>query len=463
MKDRTSTMRILAAALGAALLACAPARAADSPITPGGELSLDEAIQIALRYHPRHLEAASESSAANEEVGVAHSNLLPQVLGVSEYLGATHNAIGNTSYLTFAGLPRISGTNHGAPAGVSQGFVPDNNYLAGVSVSQYLYDFGHTRGLIDERKAEFAEARAKQRVTDLELAYEVSKAYFGLLASGQNVNVYQKAVDQRQEHLHEAQVYARADLRPEMDVYLTKADMARAQLELVQARNGFDDAKVALDNAMGLTDTAPAYHLRDQMGYEQITVSLKDLLDQASRQRPDLVMLRDDANAAGAKIVQARSAYFPSAFATGAYSAMGTGSPANNNYDLGIVLSWPLFNGFATEHQVAEARYQEKAIQHSIEDLEQRVILEVKSAYLNWEASREAINRARDALDAARVALSLAEGRYRNGLGNVVELDDAQRQYTDASASYVESLYGFAVAKAAVNYSTGEAPGSSWR
>ncbi len=463
MKDRTSTMRILAAALGAALLACAPARAADAPITPGAELSLDQAIQIALTHHPRHMEAASQSSAANEEVGVAHANLLPQVLSVTEYLGATHNAIGNTSYLTFAGLPRITGTNHGAPPGVAQGFVPDNNYLAGVSISQYLYDFGRTRGLIDERTAEFAAARANQRVTDLELAYAVSKAYFDLLAAGQDVNVYQKAVDQRQEHLHEAQVYARADLKPEMDVYLTKADLARAQLDLVQARNGSDDAKVALDNAMGLTDTAPAYHLRDQMGYEQITVTLKNLLDTASEQRPDLVMLRAEAQAAGAKIVQARSGYFPSAFATGAYSALGTGTPAINNYDLGIVLSWPLFNGFATEHQVAEARYQEKAIQHSIEDLEQKVILEVKSAYLNWLASLEAINRARDTLDAARVALSLAEGRYRNGLGNIVELDDAQRQFTDASASYVESLYGFEVAKAAVNYSTGEAPGTSWR
>jgi outer membrane protein len=463
MKDRTSTMRILAAALGAALLACAPAGAADAPITPGGELSLDQAIQLALRYHPRHLEAASQSSAANEEVGVAHANVLPQVLGAVEYLGATHNGIGNTSYLTFAGMPRISGTNHGSPADVAQGFVPDNDYLGGVAISQYLYDFGRTRGLIDERKAEFAEARARQQVTDLELVFEVSKAYFGLLAAGQNVNVFEKAVDQRQEHLHEAQVYARADLRPEMDVYLTKADLGRAQLELVQARNGSDDAKVALDNAMGLSDTAPAYHLQDQTGYEQITVPLKDLLDTAFRQRPDLVMLRDQAQAAGARIVQARGNYFPSAFATGAYTALGTGTPAVNNYDLGIVLTWPLFNGFATEHQVAEARYQEKAIQHSIEDLEQKVILEVKSAYLNWQASLEAINRARDTLDAARAALSLAEGRYRNGLGNVVELDDAQRQYTDASASYVESLYGFAVAKAAVNYSTGEAPGATWK
>ncbi len=70
--------------------------------------------------------------------------------------------------------------------------------------------------------------------------------------------------------------------------------------------------------------------------------------------------MREEAKAAGAKIVQARSYCFPSAFATGAYSVFDAGMPAVNNYDLGIVLSWPLFNGFATDHQVAEARYEEK-------------------------------------------------------------------------------------------------------
>ena len=458
MNDRRTMLRLTGAAIGGAMLACSTLFAADTPIAPGSELSLAQAIQIALKYHPRHLEAESQTGSAAEQIGVANSNLLPQVLGASEYLGATHNAIGNASFLSFDGLPRITGTNHGAPVGVAQGFVPDNNYIAGISVSQYLYDFGRTRGLIDQRKAELAASRAHERVTDLELAYEVARAYYGLLDAAENVKVYQKATDQRQEHLHEAEVYAQSDLRPQMDVYLTRADLGRAQLELVRAHNGADDAKVALDNAIGLSDLAPSYHLQDQMGSEQISVGLQELLDSAFRQRPDLVMLRAEAQAAGARITQARSDYFPNAFATGAYSAIGTGTPAVNNYDLGIVLTWPLFNGFATEHQVAAAKYDQRAIQHAIEDLEQKVILQVKSSYLDWRASVEAIARAHETLEAAQVALHLAEERYRTGLGNIVELEDAQRQFTDASAAYVESLYGFAVAKAAVDYVTGAAP-----
>jgi outer membrane protein len=446
------------AAFAGGTLACSALQADVAPFPPGSELTLDEAIQIAITHHPRHLEAESETGAASEQLGIANGNLLPQVLGVTEYLGGTHNAIGNTSYLSFEGLPRLSGTNHGAAPGVSQGFVPDNNYAAGISVSQYLYDFGRTRGFIDQRKAELAAARAQQRVTDLQLAYEVTKAYFALLAGAQDVAVYEKAVDQRQQHLHEAEVYARADLRPQVDVYLTRADFARAQLDLVRARNGADDAKVALDNAMGLSDSAPPYHQSEQMGYQQIHVTLPDLLDEAFRQRPDLIMLKAEAEAAGTKITQARANYYPSAFATGAYSALGTGSPANNNYDLGIVLSWPLFNGFQTEHQVALAKYQQHAIQHSIGDLDQKVILQVKSSFLDWQASLEAINRAHDTLEASRVALTLGEERYRTGLGNIVELEDAQRQFTDASASYVEALYGFAVAKASVDFVTGAPP-----
>ena len=58
-------------------------------------------------------------------------------------------------------------------------------------------------------------------------------------------------------------------------------------------------------------------------------------------------------------------------------------------------MTWPIFNGFLTTHQVEEARLHQQAIEHATKDLQQRVILQVKTAFFNWESSRQEIQRAR--------------------------------------------------------------------
>ena len=138
----------------------------------------------------------------------------------------------------------------------------------------------------------------------------------------------------------------------------------------------------------------------------------------------------------------------------GAYETMGTGLPASNNFDVGVVVSWPIFNGFQTEHQVAQAKYNQQAIKHQIEDLRQQIVLEVTRSFLDWQASVAAIGKAQAVLDASQEELHLAEHRYKAGLGNVVELEDAQTRFTLDQSNYVDALYTYAVMKASVQHAT---------
>jgi outer membrane protein len=189
--------------------------------------------------------------------------------------------------------------------------------------------------------------------------------------------------------------------------------------------------------------------------YQKITGSPGDYFQIALKDRPDLSMFEEDARAEGAKIVQYRSDYFPTVTATAGYNAMGTGLPAANNFDVGIVISWPIFNGFLTEHQVAEMRLRQKAVRDAIEDLRQRIYLEVKSAFLDWQTSLQRIREAELTLQASKVELELASKRYTTGLGNIIELTDAERFFVEDNAAYVNALYQFSVAKAAVGRATG--------
>jgi outer membrane protein len=435
------------------------------PIQPGEQLTLKEAIAIALKYHPRLQEAADNTSAAQQQIGQARSYLGPQLFGAAQYLRSTDNGIGNTQYYNADGaFPRVSGTNHNLPANdTSQSSDTSNNYMGGVMLSQFLVDFGRRHGFVSERQFEAAAAAADQQLTELDLIFEVSQRYFALLQAKRLIAVYEKALEQRQYHLHEAQVKANAGLRPLLDTYITEAEVQRAQLHLVDARNDDADAKVGLDNALGLSDSAPAFEPADILTYYPITDSLQGLLGTAFQTRPDLIALQDQAKAMGARIVEYQSDYYPTVNAIGGYSAMGTGTPAANNFNAGIMITWPIFNSFLTSDQIAETRFRQHSILRAIEDLRQEVILQVHTALLNWQASVERISRAEKTLAASRAELELAEKRYEAGLTSIIELEDAQRSYTYDDAAYADALYGFSVAKAAVDRATGRSLAESAR
>lgn len=446
-------------ALGASAIdpqAAAPA--GPIPIAQGAELTLKQAISIAIQYHPRIREAAENTTAAIARVGEARSFLGPQVFGVGQDLGSTDNGIGNTSYYDVAGaFPRMTGRNHDLVSNdFSQSWNTNNNYMGGLSVSQFLFDFGRRRGFVSQRTFEAAAAAADEQLAKLDLVFEVSQRYFGVLQAKQLIRVYEKALEQRKYHLHEAQVKANAGLRPELDVYVTQAEVERAQLHLVDAQNVYADAKIALNNALGLSDRAPDYHLADILTYSPVTATLQPLLRTALRQRPDLKAFDDQAKALGAQIVEYKSDYYPTVNAVSGYSAMSTGLPVVNNYNVGVVISWPIFNSFLTTDQIAEAKARQRAVQDAINDLHQRIILEVQTAFLDWRASLARIERAEKALAASRAQLELAEKRYEAGLTNIVELEDSQRFYTYDDAAYANALYGFSVAKAAVDEATGQ-------
>jgi outer membrane protein len=444
-------------AFGLGLFPCASRARAETPIAPNSALTLQQATDIALKLHPRRKESQSEVGVARARVGEANANLLPQAYGLGEYLRSTTNGIGNTTFLNEQLFPRITGQNHDLPSGdFSQSFSSHNSWATGVSVQQFLLDFGKMRGLVDEQRADRDAAEARLKLTDLNLIYEVAERFYGLLAAEQIVKVYDEAIVQRRAHLHQAQVMVQADLRPGIDVSVTQADLSRAEMNQVQARNGADIAKVALDAAMGLAGEAPPYQAVGNLTYQPVTATLDNLQATAQRLRPDLKALFDEARAAGAQIQQAKSDYFPTANAQAGYIAMSTGLPAANNYYAGLVVTWPLFNGFRTEQQVAEAREHERAAEYAIADLRQRVIEEVHTTFLNWQASIAVIRKAEQTLNASREELHLADERYKQGLSSVVELDDAQRRFTEDSAAYVTALYDYSAARAAVERATGE-------
>jgi len=443
--------RALGVALSCMFFTSTPALWAVSMPTPGQPLTLGDAIAFTLQNHPRRMAASSEAGAAEQQVGEAKSAMLPQIYGAADYLGSTQNGIGVTNYLNPGFVPR-----HNGATGQPQAWSLENNYLGAVGASQYLFDFGRVRGEIAERSAQADAAGAQLKLTELDLIFQTSQRYFALLAARQLVTVYEEATAQRQQQVHESKVRAAAALAPQIDVYTAQAQLTRAETQLLAERNEVLKAKAALDNAMGLGTEAPDYEPSQTLSPSDVVGAAPDYIGAAMTMRPDLLALEAEARAAGAKVREYRSDLFPTVNAAAGYNAVGTGLPAANNYNIGLLIRWPIFNGMLTTHQIEEARLRRDAVEHSIADMRQRIVLEVKTAFLDWQNAHQEIHEALITLDASRVELTLAQKRYAAGLGNIIELTDAERDFIQDKASYVNTLYAFAVARAGLERAAGQ-------
>ena len=104
---------------------------------------------------------------------------------------------------------------------------------------------------------------------------------------------------------------------------------------------------------------------------------------------------------------------------------------------------------------VAEAKAKQNVVRYALADLESRVWLDVKSSYLELENALQQIHQAEETLASSSGQLELADKRYNAGLGNIIELTDAERFYIDDNAAYVDALYACSVAKAKLDRATG--------
>ncbi len=117
-----------------------------------------------------------------------------------------------------------------------------------------------------------------------------------------------------------------------------------------------------------------------------------------------------------------------------------------------------IFAGGANRARVRAAQAQEAAARDNVESLRLQVEQQVFSALSNLKLAQEQIGNAIEADRYARENLALAEGRYKVGVGNVVELDDAQFQATNAAIAVVTARYNYQIASAKLDFVLGRGP-----
>jgi outer membrane protein len=122
---------------------------------------------------------------------------------------------------------------------------------------------------------------------------------------------------------------------------------------------------------------------------------------------------------------------------------------------MGVNLSWPLFTGFRTQGKIAESRAEIDKLKARLRQSELQIFNEVSVAYLGLNTTIEAIGTSEFAVKQAQENMDLADGRYRNGVGNAIEYSDAELALTQARSNLVQASYQYHQQMAELDHAVG--------
>ncbi len=403
----------------------------------GSVQTLDDAVKTAEEHQPQIRQALATSQAADAAVDVSQSGLLPQVAGTAKYSRSTSN---------YAPQP---GSSPRGTTGSSNSFDTSNYFNFGITATQLLYDFGQTA---DQWKASKAAAEASHQSEDAirqQIVANVRVVFFTARAQKELVKVAQQTVANQQRHLEQTQGFVEAQTHPSIDLAQAKADMANAQLQLINAQNAYATAKAQLNQAMGVVRDTNYEVADDTLPPLPEENESTDALMSRAMTRPDLVALQKKVRAQELQISATRGSYGPTLSAS--TSLTEGGGQLNNmawNWSGMIVLNWPIYQGGVTRSQVTEQQATLVALEAQLEGQRQQVRLSIEQARLAITAAKAGIQVADIALSNANDRLALAEGRYAAGVGSMIELGDAQLAATAAAAQKVQAEFSLATARA---------------
>lgn len=440
-----------------------PASAEDAPVR---KMTLTEALAYAHAHQPDLRAALGRIKAADAATEVSTARWYPVILGTAQLAATTTN---NTtgSYLGIAGFdnPRISSTRTESQSTAT--FVPRASSLLGANLRQEVYDFGRIHAETTASELNAAVARDDAATTKLYLDYGIEEAYFAVYAAKSIVDAADKARARATVHRDFARERFEAGKGRPIDLTRAEAVLDRYELERIRGRRNVVTAQSILAAQVGVADrlldiegTAPA---------PTELPSLETTLADASARNPELRAaldrIRVQEQTTKAIATETRPNLFFSATLSGnAGGAAPTGGerpigagllPVVPNWDVGVVLAWPLFDQTVAA-RAAQSRVEADVARERAAALRLKIVAAVEQAWNDVAAARDALPVLGRQVAASVANYDQATARFEVGLGDAVELADAEELRVQAEIQLALGSFDLARARAALARATAE-------
>jgi outer membrane protein len=400
-------------------------------------LTIEEAKAEALRNHPAYAAAQLRALLARESQKEAESAYLPTA---TAYADAVSTGWDNTRILA---------------GGINNPSVYDR-VAEGIAVSQLITDFGKTRNLANGARSEVRAANENAEASREQILLNAEANFLAALQARAVVDVARRTLDARKLLVEQVGTLAKNKLRSELDVSFAQVSLEQSELLLQRSEGDAESAMASLGDALGRRDS-DAMDLRDDHREAQPVPELSTLVSTALSQRPDLMNLRYQRDAAQSLAASAKDANYPTLSAVGvAGNSFAADTHLPDKYAAaGVQLTVPIFEGGALQARQHEAEIRARVADEALRQAEDDVVRDVRQARVEALTAYQRLVTTRQLLRHANEALELAEARYRVGSSSIVELSDAQLNQTSAAIALANAEYDTRVREAVLDFETG--------
>jgi outer membrane protein len=399
-------------------------------------LTLAQAQNIALRNHPRIASAALLADASGFAIREARAALNPTFSVNLSAVGAKPDSTLAAGAVTTSSIySRVS---------------------SDVVATQLLTDFGRTANLV--QSARLRNASESQNVANIraQVLLEVQETYYQALASESVLKVAQATLNLRNLTLRQVRALARSNLRSTVDVSFAAVNVSQAELDLLHAENDAKAGHARLSAALGYGNDEP-FALADEPLLPALDPDIDALIGQAVEARPDLAALRLNRDSLERYADAEKRLSYPTI--TGAAAAGASPVRVNGIQETyggaGVIVNVPVLNGglFKARREAAESRAQ--AASKDVQDLSVEIARDVRIAWLDANDAFRRLDVTAQMVAEASEALRLAQARYDNALGSIVELNQAQLNQAGAEIAAASAKYDYLGRRAVLNYAIG--------
>jgi outer membrane protein len=397
---------------------------------PGGKLSFPAAVDLALCRSPQTRAAWAAAHQQAAALGSAESAWLPTVTAT----GAAAREFGEHVDVT-------GQTEAG----------PQNSADASVNLTWTLYDFGARSGRIRSARALLDAAAASLGSTSQQLVRQVVQSYYGAVAADANLAATQTTEAAAASSLDVARSLREGGVGTLADVLQAETAHDQAVLNRVQAWANAMSARGSLAVTLGQTAEQPFTLDPEPIPSEvpSLTARMSDLMAEAVRQRPDLAAARAQRDSAQADITVARALGRPT-ITVGALHTFNyqQGVPNLDYNQIGINVTVPLFTGFNVSYGIRQAQAALQAREANLDQVTLGVTLDVWNGYYMLDSANQQLIATAALIKTAEENEQVALGRYRAGVGSIVDVLTAQTGAANARTVRINAELEWKVARA---------------
>lgn len=403
-------------------------------VPAGASLTLDEAFRLALQKNERFKISEEDVAAAQQNIRLARSNVLPTV---STSLSQSRNKqAGSGGFLTFK-----------------------NNTDLRLDVHQPLYGGG-------KEWAAYRAAKIQKEISELQIKlvrqsvlFDVAAEYFALLRAQEKLTISRRALDLARDQLALAKARKEAGTATRTEVIRSEVSASTAARDLVRSENDVSVYRARLGFVIGQPVDAPVSPVSESGadGTGADASSVEQHVRQAVRNRPDYLISELVLKVAEEGLRAERAGFFPSAGIAGSYSHTAHVSSFRDpdNWQVQAKLEYDLFEGFGRNAEYAKAKTDVRQAALEQMQLSRQIELDVQESLLALEALAAIRDASRQEVGSARENYERVIAQFREGLSTAVDVADAHTAMIAAEVELATASSDIGLARRKLEWATG--------